>query len=386
MELDVLPRQEVGRPETQPDAAMDVLHVGCAFHPYRGGSTVRLGTLIAHQPHVRSHIVTHVLEDDGDLHGTSAIYRLNRYYDASAWRMLRQLNRDLRPAAVVLHNPWIMLFWCAAVDPFHRTRRVAEIHNFRDETRLRAGVTGALYRRMDAVVVLSRRARGLVVQRYRVAPEKVFVVRNGVACDPIQAPPRSEDPRVVFSYVGTFAAWQGVQVISRAARLLGPEFFRNAKIVLAGGGDLERQCRDELEDLIRRGDVEWHGWLDKSRADAVLAATDVVLMPRLSTLGTEYVVPLKVFEAMRYGKAVLASDVGGLTENLHHDANAWIVPPADPAALAEGMRRLAENRGLRLRLGAAGQADVRRCETWADSGAAYERIFRSPRTSRGNTP
>jgi glycosyltransferase involved in cell wall biosynthesis len=358
--------------------AIDVLHVGCAYYPYRGGSSVRLSTMIAHQPHVRAHIFTHITEDDGALHGAASIHRVQSYYTRAGRRALRRVVQELRPAAVVLHNPWIMLLWRLAIDPRKRIRCIAEIHNFRDESPWRALVVGWLYRQMDAVVVLSQRAVHLAATRYRLSPNRVFAVRNGAPEFKIKENAGEDCPlsrKVIFGYVGTFYDWQGVGVIAEAVRRLKPWFFERAELVFAGGGPLERSLRDALAEHIARGDVRWRGWISQHEAAELLEQTDVVLMPRLSTLGTEHVTPLKVFEALAYGKAIVASGVGGLTEVLEHGKTAWIVPPGDAISLAHAMEELASGEELLRLLAKNASKAAEKLESWSQVGTAYEALL-----------
>lgn len=65
-------------------------------------------------------------------------------------------------------------------------------------------------------------------------------------------------------------------------------------------------------------------------------------------------------EALAAGCPVIASGTGGLAEIVKHDATGLLVPPGDPAKLAEAIERLLNDRELAARLGAAGRADVAR--------------------------
>lgn len=67
-------------------------------------------------------------------------------------------------------------------------------------------------------------------------------------------------------------------------------------------------------------------------------------------------------EAMLVGRAVVASDVGGLREVVEHGTTGLIVPPADPAALAAALDRLVDDPGTRRRMGEAGRLRARQYE------------------------
>jgi glycosyltransferase involved in cell wall biosynthesis len=67
---------------------------------------------------------------------------------------------------------------------------------------------------------------------------------------------------------------------------------------------------------------------------------------------------------MAMGKGIVASNLDQIGEVLEHGRNAWLVPPGDVAALSDGISRLAADRDLRERLGAAARRDAVAHHTW----------------------
>ncbi len=65
-----------------------------------------------------------------------------------------------------------------------------------------------------------------------------------------------------------------------------------------------------------------------------------------------------LLEAMAAGKPVIASDVGGSPEIVHHERNGLLFPSDDDNALADAIRRLANDPALSQSLGKQGQADI----------------------------
>jgi glycosyltransferase involved in cell wall biosynthesis len=70
-------------------------------------------------------------------------------------------------------------------------------------------------------------------------------------------------------------------------------------------------------------------------------------------------------EAMLAGRPVVASDVGGLRDVVHHEITGLRVPPGDPGALAEALDRLLGDPQLQHRLGTAGMLNARQFEAAA---------------------
>jgi hypothetical protein len=89
-----------------------------------------------------------------------------------------------------------------------------------------------------------------------------------------------------------------------------------------------------------------------SRSDAAVLAS----APTRS--GKREGIPVALMEAMSAGLPVVASRTGGIPELVNHDHNGFLVPPADPVALADALERLALDAPLRERMGRAGRETI----------------------------
>jgi glycosyltransferase involved in cell wall biosynthesis len=150
---------------------------------------------------------------------------------------------------------------------------------------------------------------------------------------------------LVVVYTGGLLAWKGAELIVEAARELPLLQF-----VIAGGmaADVEK-LRERAAGV---SNLRIDGFQAPERVALYLAAADLGLAPNRSqpAISSKYTSPLKVFEAMAVGLPLVASDLPSLREILTHDRDAWLVAPDDARALAEGIRRLAEDPALRERL------------------------------------
>lgn len=98
---------------------------------------------------------------------------------------------------------------------------------------------------------------------------------------------------------------------------------------------------------------------------------DVYLQPSVSEGFCNAVV-----EAQAMQLPVVASDAGGLPENVEDGRTGFIVPRRDPVALADKLAVLATDADLRRRMGAAGRARVENCFSLPRQIAAFDRFYR----------
>jgi glycosyltransferase involved in cell wall biosynthesis len=154
-------------------------------------------------------------------------------------------------------------------------------------------------------------------------------------------------------------------VVTTAARLhpsKGHRFFVDALTATAadlphvhwlivGEGREEEDLRRRVEAAGLSGRVHLLGFRDD--VPALMHASDAFVLPSLAEG-----LPLVVLEATLQGLPVLTTTVGGLPF-AYEDGEIALVPPEDPAALAERLRRLVTDVGYRERLARTGQAATR---------------------------
>jgi glycosyltransferase involved in cell wall biosynthesis len=153
---------------------------------------------------------------------------------------------------------------------------------------------------------------------------------------------RPDDPfRALF--VGKLIPLHGVDIILEAARLAPEIPFR-----LIGSGQLE-----ELLDA-RPDNVEWIPWVNYEDLPRELWGAGCALGIFASSPKTMRVIPNKAYQALACGTPLITGDTPAARELLADERDALLVPPGDPAALAQAMRRLAGDPDLARRLGAGG--------------------------------
>jgi glycosyltransferase involved in cell wall biosynthesis len=117
------------------------------------------------------------------------------------------------------------------------------------------------------------------------------------------------------------------------------------------------------------------GLLPPPAVAAALASANLLVLPNTATAISErYTSPLKLFEYLARGAAIVASDLPAIREILTHDVTAWLVPPGDAPALAAACTALAADPARRQRLGEAARA-LSAEYTWDRRAERLDRAF-----------
>ena len=180
---------------------------------------------------------------------------------------------------------------------------------------------------------------------------RVQVLPNAVDTDRFR--PRTSEPAAspVAVFCGRLRPWHGTETIAEAWRLLGSGAPR---LLVVGDGP----GREALE----AAGAEVTGPIPHADVPALLASAEIGLAPYARN-GPRYFSPLKLFEYLAAGLAVVAGDLPGVADVVD-ERTAVVVPAGDPCALAEAISALAVDRERRARLGAAGSALVAAHHTW----------------------
>jgi glycosyltransferase involved in cell wall biosynthesis len=212
--------------------------------------------------------------------------------------------------------------------------------------RLQGSFLRLAFRAADTVLAVSSASAAALAEAFA-APD-IRVIPNPAPAGPPAVPRRTGDGDPLAVYLGGFAnPVKGGDVLLAALEL--PE-LEGRRFVLAGPGEPPEAGRRLLDS---RDGLQWRGWLEPGAKDEILRLAEVFVLP-----STSEGLPMALLEAMSYGLAIVATDVGGVPDVAHDGADALIVPAADPAALAAAVARLAADPGLRGQLGEAARAQA----------------------------
>ena len=295
---------------------------------------------------------------------------------AAVARSLARLARRLRaerPDIVNVHFPMGQSAYFALLRPLLGYRLVLSLHgsDLLEPVGPVRRVLGALLRRADAVVVVSRPMRRVAIERHGVDPARVHLVPNGIdvrfwapddvpgaisgatpATTASPTPSPSEPPagpsRLLA--VGRLVDVKGFDLLIDAlAALSRARPGLDARLEIVGDGP-ERAALERRVDAAGLADrVTLPGHLGPVALRERLRAATLFVLPSRSEG-----VPLALLEAMAAGVPVLAADVGGVGDVLRAGLPECLVAPDDVDALAAGIAARLDDPEGRARSARAG--------------------------------
>lgn len=315
-------------------------------------------------------------------------YLLRRALDPACARQITDIFRSNRIQVAHSHEFGMGVYGAIAA---RRTgsRHIITMHGGRyyAERRRRRSALRWAARRSAALVAVSEATARDLRTTLRLPNDEVRVVHNGI---PFREGDRSSlrneldisANELLIVAVGNLYPVKGHAVLLRALGQLqrsGTIARAPWRLAIAGRGEEEQKLRVLAAEQGIADRVTLLGF--RKDVPDVLAAADVFVMPSLSEG-----LPLALVEAMAAGLPVVVSDVGGVPEVAVAGREAILVPPGDPARLADGLGTLLRDSGARGAMGAAARERAVRDFSVSTMCEAYERLYRGVAVSRSPAP
>jgi glycosyltransferase involved in cell wall biosynthesis len=208
-----------------------------------------------------------------------------------------------------------------------------------------------VWRESAGYVTITRSLADLLIDRF--GPHRnLAVVPDGVRLPAERAWMAPPNGTVLVAYAGHLYAWKGVDVLLEALTRVS-----SVRAVIAGGHEQEpdlHRLRDKARQLGVADRVEFTGLQPPAAVPSILTRATILVLPNLWTaISTRFTSPLKLFEYLAAGRAIVASDLPAIREVLRDGENAILVEPGSPQALADAIGRLASDPPLATRLARA---------------------------------
>lgn len=235
----------------------------------------------------------------------------------------------------------------------------------------------------DAVTAVSEENRRELERAYgRLGLRTVTVIPNGVA--PASAAPSGfrdgalEERlrgRVIVGHLGVLRARKRVENLLLAVAAIARDCPQAVLLVVGGGRGYEGPLRALAADLGIADQVIFTGAVPPDRAHYYMSLVDVFCL-----LSSYEGMPMALLEAMRQGKAVIATDCYGMRDILHGTDAGILVPVDDVTASAHAIRSLVSDPERRRALGDAARERVAKHHTWDAIARRYLALPQTPET------
>lgn len=235
----------------------------------------------------------------------------------------------------------------------------------------------------DAVAVICEGLRGDLIAR-GIDPDKITVSPNGVDLDLFGDPPPRDDALAetlglaaddaVIGYIGSFYDYEGIDDLIAAMPALVAVQPR-ARLLLVGGGPMEAALKAQAASSPAAAQIHFVGRVPHTEVERYYSLIDILAYPRKKMRLTDLVTPLKPLEAMAQGKLVAASSVGGHRELIEDGVTGTLFAPDDPAAIADALARLLENRAMWTERRRTARIFVETHRNWSSNILRYEPVY-----------
>ena len=182
------------------------------------------------------------------------------------------------------------------------------------------------------------------LKRKHVPQSKITVVHNGIA--PHYEAKKIDLPKkgISIGLASRLDKVKGIEYLLEAVPLIKAKAKERFHIYVVGNGPLDHELRKQIAELHIEDDVTMTGY--QGNIPDWLATWDIFCLPSLHEYHS-----IALLEAMRAGKAIVATNVGGNTESVRDGQEGLIVPSRDSSALADALIKLIESSSLRSELG-----------------------------------
>jgi glycosyltransferase involved in cell wall biosynthesis len=301
-------------------------------------------------------------------------------YNAFAGRRLGALLRSEKFDVIYERHAFFLCVTALLAKRF-RVPLVVEVNELAGDERIRAQpwllplarwADRITFQRARVIVVVSPHLQRRI-EAMGIRPENILVLPNAVdekalkmAADP--APIRARlgtESAIVIGFAGWFVPWHKLEMlVAEFARLAASQ--PELRLMLVGDGPLRPDVEAQAAALGIRDQLVLPGAVTHAEMPHYLAAMDICVVPHSNA----YRSPIKLFEYMACGRAVVAPRTEPISQVLRHGENGSLFEPENAADLHVQLAALLTRPELRARLGEQARQEVRERHTWKHNASA----------------
>lgn len=234
----------------------------------------------------------------------------------------------------------------------------------------------------DAVITITYALKTELITR-GIDENKITVVSNGVHVDRFVPKPRVVKleqqlgyvNKVVIGFIGSVVSYEGLEHLVEAASILKIKGINNFVVMIVGDGAVLDDIKELVNHLELNNIFTFTGRVPHDQVEDYYSLVDVAPFPRIGVPVCEMVSPLKPFEAMSMGKAVVSSNVVALTEIVNHGITGLTFEKDSSIDFAKTLEQLISDPELRTQLGRNAREWVVKEKDWSKLATKISNIY-----------
>ncbi|MCH9032690.1 MAG: glycosyltransferase family 4 protein [candidate division Zixibacteria bacterium] len=181
--------------------------------------------------------------------------------------------------------------------------------------------------------------------------------------------------KFVIGFLGSLKPWHGIDILIRSFAKIVTHDSQYHLLVIGDG----QKVRIELDELIKElkinSYITFTGEAPHKLVPEYLKKCDVLVAPYPQT-EKFYFSPIKIFEYMISGRAIVASNIGQIGDLLDDEETAILLEPSNVASLSDALKRLKNDPSLRERIGKTAREEALKKHTWAERIKSVASVLR----------
>lgn len=225
--------------------------------------------------------------------------------------------------------------------------------------------------KLKKIVVISKYLKNYFIERYKISESKILVAPDGADSIPTMINPIGigKNDKLKVGYIGHLYKGRGINIITEIAKRCGWVEFH-----IIGG--MPEDLNFWKKELFKQENVIFYGHIPHKDVYRYMLSMDALIAPyqkKVTVQGkgdtSQWMSPLKIFEYMATGKAILASDLPALREVLEHKKNSLLAISDNVDMWISNLESIRENIQIRNELGRNAKNDFENNYTWKSRAA-----------------
>jgi len=226
------------------------------------------------------------------------------------------------------------------------------------------------FRLSDKIICVTEGIKREIARRYRVNEGKLVVIPNGANIELFRPLDKHECRRKLglerdafyIGFVGSFAPWQGLEVLIEAAKQVKEQGYSQIRYILVGDGEQESILREKVQEYKLEQEILFTGRVAYEEVVNYMNAFDVCYLCKEGlSFGFS---PIKLYEYLACGRPVIASRIDGVKEVIEEGECGYLFEAGDAEELAKRIIQSYQERETLQEMGLRGRRLVEGKYSW----------------------